>query len=242
MVASSMGYRLILLLVAFGLTLPPSAAAFCDAPQPRLVCAEYFSSPLIIQATLVRSSHEAGTADKLDAYIYSLRVDRVLRGKAPQTVRVYEENSSGSATFNWVPRTDYLLFLFPDPQKNGMWSLDGCGNSGPLSKAAAALADIAKVKSGTNGGGMIHGVVNGPNFVRQNPSSGIHVDAKGAGGLFHAVTNEKGEFQINVPAGKYVVSVNEPGLSYRPFEFTYEDPDNLQIQPGGCGQVQFVDQ
>jgi hypothetical protein len=233
--------RVILLFAAFGLTLPPSAAALCDAPQPRLVCAEYFSSPLIVQATLVRSSYEAETADGLDGYIYSLRVDRVLRGKALQTVRVYDENSSGRATFNWVPRMDYLLFLFPDPQEKGMWNLDGCGNSGPLSKAATALADIAKVRSGTNDGGMIQGVVNGPNFVRPNPSSGIHVDAKGASGVFHTVTNEKGEFQINVPAGKYVVSVNEPGLSYGPFDFTYEDPDDLQIQPGGCGQVQFVD-
>ena len=140
------------------------------------------------------------------------------------------------------PRTDYLLFSFSRSARKRNVGSDGCGNSGPLSKAATALADIAKAKSGTNGGGVIQGVVNGPNFVRQNPSSGIHVDAKGSGVVFHAVTNEKGEFQINVPVGKYVVSVNEPGLSYRPFEFTYEDPDDLQIQPGGCAQVQFVDQ
>jgi hypothetical protein len=237
-----MRYPLISLFAAFVLFLPPSVVAFCSAPQPRLVCAEYFSSSLIVQATLVGITHVPETRDQLDAYVYSLRVNRVMRGQAPQSIRVYEENSSGRATFNWVPRTDYLLFLFPDQQEKGMWGLDGCGNSGPLSKAATALADIAKVKSGTNGGGMIQGVVNGPNFVRQNPSSGIHVDARGASGLFHAVTNEKGEFRINVPAGKYAVSVNEPGLNYRPFEFTYEDPDNLQIQPGGCGQVQFVDQ
>ena len=122
-----------------------------------------------------------------------------------------------------------------------MWNLDGCGNSGPLSQAATALTDIAKVKSGANSGGMIQGMVNGPNFVRQNPSTGIHVDAKGASGLFHAVTNETGEFHINVPVGKYIVSVNEPGLGYRPLEFTYEDPDAVQIQSGGCAQVQFVD-
>jgi hypothetical protein len=233
--------RLILLFAALGLAMPRSAAAFCDAPQPRLACAEYFSSPLIVEATLVRSSHEAGTAEKLDAHIYSLRVSRVLRGKPVQAVRVYEENSSGRATFDWARQTEYLLFLFPNRQEKGMWSLDGCGNSGPVSKAATALADIAKVKSGTSSVGMIQGVVNGPNFERQNPSSGIHVDAEGVNGLFYAVTNNKGEFQINVPAGKYVVSVNEPGLSYRPFEFSYEDPDNLQIQPGDCGQVQFVD-
>jgi hypothetical protein len=231
----------IMLFAAFVLLMPPSAAAFCDAPQPRLVCAEYFSSPLIVQATLIRTSHEAETPDQLDAYIYSLRVNRVLRGKAPQTIRVYEENSSGRATFNWVPRTDYLLFLFSLPDKKGMWALDGCGNSGPLSKAAVALVDIAKVNAGPNGGGMIQGVVNGPHFATTQPSSGMHVKAKGASGLFSAVTNQLGEFRINVPAGRYVVRVNEPGLSFRPFEFSYEDPDAVQIQPGGCAQVQFVD-
>ena len=29
----------------------------------------------------------------------------------------------------------------------------------------------------------------------------------------------------------YVISVNDPGLSFRPFEFTYEGPDALQIEP-----------
>jgi hypothetical protein len=232
---------LIPLFAASLLLLPPSAAAFCEAPQPRLVCAEFFSGPLIVQATLVRTSHEAETQDQLDAYIYSLRVNRVLRGKASQTIRVYEENSSGRATFNWVPRTDYLLFLFPLTEKKGMWALDGCGNSGPVSNAAEALAEIAKVKASVSGGGMIQGVVNGPHFAATQPSSGMHVAAKGASGLFSAVTNKDGEFRMDVPAGRYVVSVNEPGLSFRPFEFTYEDPDALQIQPGGCAQVQFVD-
>jgi hypothetical protein len=37
----------------------------------------------------------------------------------------------------------------------------------------------------------------------------------------------------------YVISVNDPGLSFRPFEFTYEDPDALQIEPGGCGMPFF---
>src|SRR5260370_24043777 len=37
----------------------------------------------------------------------------------------------------------------------------------------------------------------------------------------------------------YVISVNDPGLRFRPFEFTYEDPDALHIEPGGCGMPFF---
>lgn len=222
------------------LLLPPSAAAFCNAPRPRLVCAEFFSSPLIVQATLAQteSLHDKDDPEGISAYVYTLQVNQVIRGRAAGRLRVYEENDSGRATFDWVRGQRYLLFLSPS---NGSWSLDGCGNSGPLSKAAIALADIAKLKGAKNGGGMIQGVVNGPNFAATQPSSGMHVVAKSASGSFNAVTNKDGEFRMNVPAGRYVVNVNEPGLSFRPFEFTYESPDALQIQPGGCGQVQFVD-
>jgi len=236
-----MRYPLISLLVGFLLSLPPSAAAFCNEPQPRLVCAEFFSSPLIVEATLVQKSHEPGTGDELDGYVYSLHVNRTVRGEAARTIRVYEENSSGRATFDWVARRDYLLFLFPLTNKKGMWALDGCGNSGPLSKAAAALADIAKVKASTSGDAMIQGVVNGPDFAATQPSSGLRVTARSAAGLFNAVTDKDGEFRMSVPAGRYVVSVNESSLSFRPYEFSYEDPEALEIQPGGCAQVQFVD-
>ena len=33
--------------------------------------------------------------------------------------------------------------------------------------------------------------------------------------------------------------MHDPGLRFRPFEFTYEDPDALQIEPGGCGMPFF---
>ena len=36
------------------LLLVPAAIAVCMVPRPRLVCAEYFSSQVVVEATLVR--------------------------------------------------------------------------------------------------------------------------------------------------------------------------------------------
>jgi hypothetical protein len=94
------------------------------------------------------------------AYVYSLRVNRILRGKAARTILIYETNDSGRATFGWVPGREYLLFLFESSERKGDWALDGCGNSGPLDKARTALSEITTIKT-ARGGGVIHGVLGG---------------------------------------------------------------------------------
>ena len=42
---------------------------------------------------------------------------------------------------------------------------------------------------------------------------------------------------VNVDSIKPVEFV--PGLGFRPFEFTYEDPHALQIEPDACGMPFF---
>src|SRR5580700_10014289 len=103
-----------LLGIALSLLLPLPTMAFCKFPQPRLVCAEYFASSLVVEATLVQTDmqHDKDDPEGISAYVYTLRVNRTLRGKAVGTVRVYEGNDSGRAPFSWVPGKDYLLFLF----------------------------------------------------------------------------------------------------------------------------------
>ncbi len=49
-----MKYCISLIAVAAALLLPVSVHSFCFQPQPRLVCAEYFDSKIIVEATLVR--------------------------------------------------------------------------------------------------------------------------------------------------------------------------------------------
>jgi hypothetical protein len=224
--------------------LPLPVMAFCNVPQPRLVCSEYFASRVVVEATLVRTSDDESEMDKKAnpdlppaAYIYSLRVNRVHRGKAARTIFVYEANDSGRATFDWVPGREYLLFLFESSERKGAWALDGCGNSGPISEAKMALSEIALIQA-ARGGGVIHGVVS--EQALSTPIAGVHVEAQGAAGRYTATTNQKGEFQLNVPAGRYVVLATKAGVTFGTADISYEDPRKIQIEPGGCAQVQFA--
>jgi carboxypeptidase family protein len=239
-----MNYRLCLLCICIVLLLPLPAMSFCNVPQPRLVCAEYFASQLVIEATLVRTYDDESEKDKKDypdlpppAYIYSLRVNRVLRGKAARTILVYETNDSGRATFDWVPGREYLLFLFQSSEQKEAWALDGCGNSGPLDKANVALSEIAAIKAARSGG-VIHGVVS--EQALSSPVVGVRVEAQGTAGHYSATANEKGEFQLNVPAGRYVVLAIKDGFTFDTADISYENPRNIRIEPGGCAQVQFA--
>jgi len=211
---------------------------YCQVPQPRLVCAEYFASQVVVEATLVetRALHDADDPQGISAYVYTLRVDRVLRGKVGARLRVHEGNDSGRATFGWVRGKEYLLFLSYAPEEKS-WELDGCGNSGPLGGAKMALAEIAAIKS-AHGGGVIHGIVSG--HTLSTPISGVLVEAIGKTGRYEATTNTKGEFQIDVPAGEYNVRAVKSGLYFYEADTTYENPRGIRIEPGGCAQVQFA--
>jgi hypothetical protein len=211
---------------------------YCRVPQPRLVCAEYFDSQLVVEATLIqtRELHAKEDPETVLAYVYTLRVNQTLRGKLDRTINVYEGNDSGRATFDWVPGRVHLLFLFHVADEE-VWELDGCGNSGPLSKADMAFSEIAAIKA-ARGGGVINGVVS--EQALSNPIPGVHVEALGATGRYAATTNEKGEFQLNVPTGRYVIRATGDGFAFRRADISYEDPRNVQIEQGGCAQVQLT--
>jgi hypothetical protein len=230
---------LCVLSVAIALALPLPAKAFCAVPQPRLVCAEYFASQLVIEATLVKTSdlHNRDDPEGISAYVYTLRVNQVSRGKTAGTIQVYEGNDSGRATFGWVQGKEYLLFLFQSSEQKGAWALDGCGNSGSLDKANVALSEIAAIKA-ARGGGVIHGVAS--EQALSTPIAGVRVQAQGPSSRYAATTNEKGEFQLSVPAGRYVVRASKDGADFDTADISYEDPRNVQIEPGGCAQVQFA--
>ena len=231
---------LYLLCATIALILPQSAMSICGAPQPRLVCAEYFHSQLVVEATLVQSSKSRDKDDPegVSANVYSLRVNRELRGKIAGTIRVYEANDNSRATFEWVSGRQYLLFLFHSPDEES-WELDGCGNSGPLSEAKMALTEIATIKA-ARGGGVIHGVVRDSEELPLSVIPGLRIEAQGTTGRYSTTTNEKGEFQMDVPAGKYIVRVIDDGRFFDKALFSYEDPSKIQIDPGGCAQVELA--
>lgn len=73
----------------------------CAVPQPRLVCTEYFASKVVVEATLIKVTPIKDKKEPgfFEAFVYSLRADRVLRGQIDGVFQVYEENDSGRASF-----------------------------------------------------------------------------------------------------------------------------------------------
>jgi hypothetical protein len=103
-----------------------------------------------------------------------------------------------------------------------------------------ALPEIATIKA-ARGGGVIHGVVRGSEQLPATTISGVRVEAQGPTTRYAATTNEKGEFQINVPAGRYVVRASKNGIAFGTADFSYEDPRRVRIEPGGCAQVELAE-
>ena len=232
-----MRYGSCLRCVAVILLFASSAFPFCLVPQPRLVCAEYFRSQLVIRATLVqtRALHGKDDPEGISAYVYTLQVNQVVRGSAKGQLQVYEGNDGGRATFDWVPNREYLLFLFYGPNDKA-WELDGCGNSGPLNAAATALSAIDAIK--TSRSSTIRGVVS--EQALSTPIAGVRVEAEGGKLRFRAVTNERGEFQFDVPPGRYRVDVVDTDRLFGDADISYHDLDD-PIEPGGCAQVQLAE-
>lgn len=203
-------------------------------PQPRLVCAEYFRSRVVVEATLlpnVKAVHSPDDPEGIERFIYTLHTRSVLRGNIGTSFLVSEMNASGRATFGWTPGTTYLLFLTYSPAER-VWVLDGCGNSGPLEKSGIALAEIRRLRS-THGNGRIEGGLD--NVLIQ----GIHVMAISKAGSFRAETDEKGHFKIKVPPGHYRLIVRDPELAFVPMDLSYENPRSIRVTQGACAQVQF---
>jgi hypothetical protein len=227
-----------LLVGILGLLLAGPARGVCNVPSPRLVCAEYFASKVVVEATLVkvRSVHAGDDPQDVLAHVYTLRADRLIRGQISEVFQVYEGNDSGRASFDWVAGRKYILFLFYFAAEES-WALDGCGNSGAFNRAKSLLQQIDAIQT-HNGGGVIHGMVSDQTLAA--PFPGVAIEARGTNGIYKATTNSEGEFEIKVPTGRYTLRAAKKGHSFYTADFSYENPRNLQIEPGGCVQVQLV--
>jgi len=210
---------------------------YCQLPQPRLACAEFFASKVVVEATLLNVKAVADKTDPANvlARIYSLRGDKFFRGNISGVFHVYEGNDSGRANFDWKVGQKYLLFLLFVPSEKS-WGLDGCGNSGPLSKAKPVLEQIKSIQK-THGDGFIHGVVS--QQAVSDKILGIRVEARGKGGSYAATTDAKGIFVIKVPPGRYVVRAIKPGFIFGDSDVSYESSLGVLIEPGGCAQIQL---
>lgn len=215
------------------------AMGFCSVPQPRLVCAEYFASQVVLEATLVnvRTISDKDDPEGVLAFVYNLRAGQVFRGSITGILQVYEGNDSGCATFDWKIGQTYLLFLSYSASEKA-WELDGCGNSGPVSRARAALEEIATIQKPHGGDGHIYGAVS--QQALSVPIPQVQVEARGTDGVYKATTNAKGQFEIKVPPGVYAVRATKSGFRFGDAGISYADSLNLRVEPGGCVQVQLA--
>jgi hypothetical protein len=228
----------LVLVVIIGVISTPLARAVCSEPQPRSVCAEYSASKAVVEATLLRVDNvlDRNAPEAVIARYFTLRVDRVFRGKVEKTVKMYESNDSGRASFDWKIGTKYILFLFDSREEKGL-SLGGCGNSSPAAKASSVSGQLDQL--GHQGrSALISGMVSVYNL--SGPMPDIQVIARSGGALYKGLTDRKGRFKIEVPPGDYTVEPVQPPLSFQVFELSYEDPRHLTMQPGSCAQVQFI--
>ena len=226
-------------LLTLVLLLPGFVGGVCNVPQPRLVCAEYFASKAVVEATLikVKAVRDLSDSEGVEAFVYTLRSNHVIRGNVTPVFRVYEGNDSGRATFAWKVGEKYVLFLFPSNEDKSAWSLDGCGNSGLLANAKLTLRQIRAIQAG-RGAGVIHGIV--AEQTSEVSVSGLRIEVRGGHANYIGTTDATGHFELKVPPGKYTILPANNAVSLHTADFSYENPDNLQVQPGGCVQVQLV--
>jgi hypothetical protein len=229
--------RTVGLIVSITLFLQLHAWSVCLVPQPRLVCAEFFESRAVVIAKLTRGRHVEFKNSDTDGHLYYFATEQRLRGKIPTTFRVFDENSSGRATFEWKIGDSYVLFLDFDDSK-GAWVLDNCGNSGPMQSASRTLTEIKALNTRTNGG-EIRGVVT-ENGISGDGLTGVEIVALSDGRRFAATTDANGSFRLRVPVGRYRLRVLKKGLSFDTADISYLRADNVRVENGSCPQIQFV--
>ncbi len=206
----------------------------CSVPQPRSVCAELYHSDVVATANLV-SVREVGEGA---GYFYTLTARRVFRGQIPVRFRIWEENSSSRATFDWKLRGDYVLFLWYSKHDRA-WLIDGCGNSGPLERSAAVVAAIRKPQN-QRGTALVEGLAS-KTSTSVAPIVNVVVTAQGNGRTFTAITNKQGRFRLRLPPGTYRLVAKSRSFTFgKPELLSYENPNRLVLLAGSCAQVQFT--
>jgi len=210
------------------------ANAACPA-SPRLVCAEYFNSSLVAEAKLISIRHIVPKSGQ-DGYVYTMELITALRGEIAARFEIYEENSSGRASFEWRRAESYLLFLYPVEHSN-RWSINGCGNSGALARSGKTLKVIESLRTGPDVG-VIHGKILSAGGSTED-LEGISIEVRGEDRVFRVQSDRNGEFEIKVPVGEYKARAFRKGWKIRMDALTFENPVNLKLERGGCAQVQF---
>jgi len=215
------------------LGVPEAAVGYCRSPQPRLVRAEYSQSEAVVIAHLVKSQH-INPKDDQDYRLYTFQVEKILRGSIPSRFVLWDENSSGSLTFNVLRGRKYLLFVDRWAEKD-WWTADGCGNSGEVSKVVKALREIQRATALRDS--LITGAVEAATPVAH---ANVLARRKNDGKQVETQTRDDGTFALTVPSGEYSVKVTARGKNFGTSLLSYENAESVKLESGGCVQIQFV--
>jgi hypothetical protein len=228
-------WRLSVLIAALFITRANMVLSYCDRPDRPRVCDEFFSSDLVFTGKVIATRYMPQGLPGSDlGWLYTLTVNKIYRGSAGPTVKVYSEANRGG--FPLDTGKSYLLFAFADRKT---LYIAGCGNSTVLGAAPTAIRQIETIlstRAGTGGsiGGRVVAQANDLNL------SGIHLIANDGEKTYEAVTANDGSSNIEVPAGAYNLTAKAPlGL------FVYRDdpaalkPNDIVIGNGQCADVYF---
>jgi len=130
----------VLTAIAFVVLPPIKRTLVCLEGQPS-VQHEYQGSYGVLIGHVVAERAVPESKDYLDGTAYSVRVDEVLRGKLPDSIEVFSENTSGG--FPMDHGSKYLLFLY---QALGRTMVNNCGNSGLLSAKTEVLDTVRRLE------------------------------------------------------------------------------------------------
>jgi len=136
------------LLLAATLAAPGLAAALCLGGYPDIsLKREVRESAFVIVGSLI-SYRRVIDPDDPEGYVatlYRVHVDRVLRGRPPARLTIYNENTSGRFPFDDPvgsgKRKRYLMLVRSG--SDGYW-VSGCGHSGELGKRVETIRALQK--------------------------------------------------------------------------------------------------
>jgi carboxypeptidase family protein len=230
------GWRIAFSYLAVGTLAVSTLDALCSVPQPRSLCAEYFHSDAVVTAS-VANIRVVGDSE---GHFYSMLTGNTLRGTVPPRFRIWEENSSGRATFNWKPGRTYLLFMRYSGDVRA-WNMDGCGNSGPLPQHSGVLKRLRSIPT-RPGDALVEGLASlRETSIDPIPNVTITATTRRNGKVFRTATGPNGRFRLRLPPGVYRLKATGHGFDFsKPELLSYEDPRRLNLTAGSCAQVQFT--
>ena len=129
--------RVIALLPIVLAIVPSRAVAVCLNGHPS-VEQEYRQSSLVFVGRVTAASAVPERKSSYEGTRYTIRVEEIFRGRPRRTINVFSENSSGR--FPMDIGVDYLVFLSLRTGEPAV--VDSCGNSGPVSETAPAIATV----------------------------------------------------------------------------------------------------